>query len=81
MLMAWTSRGCTVTRIPWSPLLAIQSRGQIGTLLPLRLRRLCKNEEASKRCRVTAAFSHGSVLMAAETGCVAFVLSLVTDDG
>ena len=51
---------------PPHPQLAVQPRGWIVS--PLLAAAFVQNEDASKRCRVVAAFSHNSVLKAAEMG-------------
>ena len=51
---------------PHEPPAACPNQGV--SLHPLRLRRLCRTDDASKRCRVVASFSHDSVLKASENG-------------
>ena len=53
---------------PRSPRLAVHPRGRIVTKPSAPSAPFVQNEDASKRCRVAAAFSHDSVLNAAANG-------------
>ena len=63
----WTSQTGSVT--PRSPRLVVQPQG-VSLPPPAPAPASVQNDDASKRCRVAAAFSHDSVLKAAENGTI-----------